>query len=101
MAEDAAGQPGPIFIFEGFDETRANAGSLGELVYGNFAHLALALQAFTKISPGHEPEPVLDNPIATAKRLTRRAPPVSNTPPPPGGSEGRADTRADYRGRKT
>src|SRR5258708_3813105 len=73
VAEDAAGQLGPIFIFQGLDETGADARGLGEFVHGNFAQLALALQAFTKISPGHEPEPVLDNPSATAKLMTRRA----------------------------
>src|SRR5260370_18425752 len=64
MAKDSAGQLRPIFIFQGFDETGADARSLGEFVHGNFAQFALALQAFTKISPGHEPEPVLDNPVA-------------------------------------
>src|SRR5258708_2960759 len=73
VAEDGAGQLGPIFIFQGLDETGADARGLGEFVHGNFAQLALALQAFTKISPGHEPEPVLDNPSATAKLMTRRA----------------------------
>src|SRR5258708_27548225 len=60
VAEDAAGEPAPIFILEGFNETGADAWGFGEFVHGNFAHLALALQAFTKISLGHEPEPVLD-----------------------------------------
>src|SRR5216684_235392 len=82
VAEDAPGQLGPIFIFQGFDKTCADARGLGELVHGNFAQLALALQAFSKISPGHELKPVLDNPSATAmrsftsataKRPTRRA----------------------------
>src|SRR5216684_2387766 len=68
VAEDAPRQLGPIFIFQGFDKTGADARGLGELVHGNFAQLALALQPFTKISPGHEPEPVLDNPSATAKQ---------------------------------
>ncbi len=73
VAEDAAGQLRPIFIFQRFHKTLADARGLGEFVHGNLAQLALALQAFTKISPGHEPEPVLDNPIATAKRFARRA----------------------------
>jgi len=60
VAKDAAGQPAPIFILEGFDKTGANASGLSEFFNGNFAQLALALQAVTKISPGHEPEPVLD-----------------------------------------
>src|SRR5712691_3284525 len=68
VAEDAAGQLGPIFILECLHKTGADARGLGEFVHGNFAQLALALQAFTKISPGHEPEPVLDNPSATAKQ---------------------------------
>ena len=60
VAKDAAGQPAPIFILEGFDKTGANAGGLSKFFDGNFAQLAFALQAVTKISPGHEPEPVLD-----------------------------------------
>src|SRR5258707_12291154 len=68
MAKNSAGQLRPVFIFQGFDETRADARGLGEFVHGNFAQLALALQAFSKISPGHEPELVLDNPSATAKQ---------------------------------
>src|SRR5713226_3497701 len=68
VAEDAAGQLGPIFIFEGLHKTGADARGLGEFVHGNFAQLALALQPFTKISPGHEPEPVLENPSVTAKQ---------------------------------
>src|SRR5713101_3779575 len=73
MAKDAAGQFGPIFIFQGLDKTGADARGLGKFVHGNFAQFALALQAFTKISPGHEPEPVLDNPVAARNgRLQRR-----------------------------
>src|SRR6266404_580155 len=75
MAEDSAGQLRPIFIFQGFDKTRADTRGLGQFVHGDFAQLALALQAFTKISPGHEPEPVLDNPVATAKRSMASAAP--------------------------
>jgi len=44
-------QPGPIFIFEGFDETRANAGSLGGSSMETSRISRFALQAFTKISP--------------------------------------------------
>jgi len=81
VAEDTAGQLRPIFILQGLDKTSTDARGFGQFLHGNFAQLALALQAFTKISPGHEPEPVLDNPSATAKRsiaatarrLTRRA----------------------------
>ena len=73
VAKDAAGQLGPIFIFKGLDKTGADARSLGEFLHGNFAQFALALQTFTKISLGHEPEPILDDPSATAQRLTRRA----------------------------
>src|SRR2546423_14120732 len=62
VAKDAAGQFGPIFIFEGLDKTGADARSLGEFLHGNFAQFALALQAFTKISLGHEPKPILDDP---------------------------------------
>ena len=68
VPENAAGQLAPIFILEGFDESRADARGLGEFVHRNFAQLALALQAFTEISSRHEPEPVLDVPSATAKR---------------------------------
>src|SRR5260370_5731409 len=68
VAKNAAGQLRPIFIFQSLDKTSADARGLGEFIHGNFAQLALALQAFTKISPGHEPEPVLDDPSATAKR---------------------------------
>src|SRR5260370_13844077 len=60
MAKNSAGQLRPVFIFQGFDKTRADARGLGQLVHGNFAQLALALQPFTKISLGHEPEPILD-----------------------------------------
>src|ERR1700674_2979307 len=59
-AKDTAGQPAPIFILECFDKTGANARGLSKFFNGNFAQFALALQAVTKISPGHEPEPVLD-----------------------------------------
>src|SRR5207245_10149764 len=62
VAKDAAGQLGPIFIFEGLDKTGADARSLGEFLHVNFAQFALALQTFTKISLGHEPEPSLDDP---------------------------------------
>src|SRR6267378_516871 len=72
-AEHAAGEFFPFFIFQGQQEASADPRGLGELFHRNFAHLALALQEFTKISPGHEPEPVLDDPSATVKRLTRRA----------------------------
>src|SRR6266850_2546356 len=72
-AEDAARQLLPVFIFESQQEAGADARGFGELFQRNFAHLALALQAFAKISPGHEPEPALDDPSATEKRLTRRA----------------------------
>src|SRR5258708_26126643 len=67
-SKNSARHPGPIFIFQGFDKTGADARGLGEFVHGNFAQLALALQAFTKSSPRHEPEPVLDNPSAAAQR---------------------------------
>src|SRR5260370_736652 len=67
-AKNSARQPGPIFIFQGFDKTGADARGLGEFVHGDFAQLTLALQAFTKSSPGHDPEPVLDNPSAAAQR---------------------------------
>src|SRR5437660_12203839 len=73
VAKDSPGQLGPIFIFEGLDKTGADARGLGEFLHRNFAQFALALQAFTKISLGHEPEPILDDPSATAQRLTRRA----------------------------
>src|SRR6266404_6585026 len=82
VAEDAAGQLRPIFIFQSLDKTSTDARGVGQFFHGNFAQFALALQAFTKISPSHEPEPVLDDPSATAKRsissatarrLTRRA----------------------------
>ena len=59
VAKDAAGQLRPIFIFQSLHKTRADARSFGQFFHGNFAQLALALQAFSKISPGHEPEPVL------------------------------------------
>ncbi len=76
MAKNSAGQLRPVFIFQGFDETRADARGLGLFVHGNFAQFALALQPFTKISPGLEPEPVLDNPVATAKRSMASAIPA-------------------------
>jgi hypothetical protein len=64
VAKDTAGQFRPILIFQGLDETGADARGFGQFVHGNIAQFTLALQAFTKISPGHEPEPVLDNPVA-------------------------------------
>src|SRR5882724_6288390 len=67
VAKDAAGQLRPIFIFQSLDKTSTDARGFGQFLHGDFAQLALALQAFTKISPGHEPEPVLDDPSATAK----------------------------------
>src|SRR6267142_6146065 len=73
VAEDAAGKLFPVFIFESQQEAGADPCGFGELFHRNFAHLALALQAFAKISLGHEREPVLDDPSATVKRLTRRA----------------------------
>src|SRR5713226_2490794 len=76
VAEDSAGQLRPIFIFQRFHKTLADACGLGEFVHGNFAQFALALQAFTKISPGHEPEPVLNNPAATAMRSIASAAPA-------------------------
>ena len=73
VAKDSAGQPAPIFILEGFDKTGADAGGPGKFFNGNFAQLALAFQAVTKISPGHEPEPVLDE-SAGALGLEHRDP---------------------------
>ena len=73
MTKDPAGQPAPIFILEGFDKTGADAGGPGKFFNGNFAQLALAFQAVTKISPGHEPEPVLDE-SAGALGLEHRDP---------------------------
>ena len=73
MAKNAAGQLVPIFIFESVDEAGADARGFDELLDRDFAHFALAFQAFTEISPGHEPEPVLDYPRATAKRSIARA----------------------------
>src|SRR6266704_2661294 len=54
VAKNAAGQLRPIFIFQSLDKTSADARGLGQFIHGNFAQLALALQAFTKISPGHD-----------------------------------------------
>ena len=73
VAKDPAGQPAPIFILEGFDKTGADTGGPGKFFNGNFAQLALAFQAVTKISPGHEPEPVLDE-SAGALGLEHRDP---------------------------
>src|SRR5712691_844678 len=73
VAKDPAGQPAPIFILEGFDKTGADTGGPSNFFNGNFAQLALAFQAVTKISPGHEPEPVLDE-SAGALGLEHRDP---------------------------
>ena len=73
VAKDPAGQPAPIFILEGFDKTGADTGGPGKFFNRNFAQLALAFQAVTKISPGHEPEPVLDE-SAGALGLEHRDP---------------------------
>src|SRR5437016_12754043 len=62
VPKDAAGQLGPIFNFEGLDKTGADARSLGEFLHGNFAQFALALQTFTKMSIGQEPEPMREDP---------------------------------------
>ncbi len=58
VAKDAARELRPVFVFEGFDKTGADASSFGEFVHRDFAKLALALETFTKISLGHEAEPV-------------------------------------------
>ena len=73
VAEDAAGQLCPIFILKRFNKTGTDARGLGEFVQGDFAYLALALQAFTEISPGHELKPVLDESAGAS---------VSNAPTP-------------------
>src|SRR6266850_4014710 len=71
VAKYAARQLPPIFIFQGLDKASADSRGLGEFIHGNFTQFALALQAFAKISSGHEPEPVLEYQMQPAKRLTR------------------------------
>src|SRR5580700_10548002 len=57
--ENAAGEFVPLFVFEGFQEARTDARGRSHFLQGNFAHLALALQAFAKSSTGHESNPIL------------------------------------------
>src|SRR5580700_11746117 len=57
--ENAAGEFVPLFVFEGFQEARTDARGRSHFLQRNFAHLALALQAFAKSSTGHESNPIL------------------------------------------
>jgi len=51
--EHAAREFAPIFVFQGFQEARANARGRSNLFHRDFAKLALTLQTFSEISPGH------------------------------------------------
>src|ERR1700675_528737 len=66
--ENAAGGFVPLFVFEGFQEARTDARGRSHFLQRNFAHLALALQAFTKSSTGHESKPVLADTHRAAER---------------------------------
>ena len=78
VVEYAAGEFLPLFVFEGFQEARADARGRGEFLQRNFAHLALTLQAFAKISPGHESKPVLADTCGAAARSNIAA--IANQP---------------------
>ncbi len=53
MAEDAARQFSPVFVFQGLEKPIADPRSLAKLVQGDFPELPLALQMFAEFSPGH------------------------------------------------
>src|SRR5262249_8494789 len=55
--KNPAGQLGPIFILQRFQEALADAGRLHEFVDRNFAKLALALETFAKRAFGHQSLP--------------------------------------------
>src|SRR6267154_2457539 len=70
VAKYAARQLRPIFIFQGFDKASADSRGLGEFIHRNFTQFALALQAFAKISSGHESEPVLEYRVTAERSFT-------------------------------
>src|ERR1700675_888597 len=43
----------PLLIFDGFEESRANASASGQLSERDFAHIAFAFQVFAEITFGH------------------------------------------------
>jgi len=51
--EHAAGELAPILVFQGFQKAGADARGRGNLLHRDFAKLALTLQTFSEISPGH------------------------------------------------
>src|SRR6202030_1033888 len=64
------GKFSPIFVFQGFEKTAADACGGGYFGGRHFAHFALALQTFPKSPPGHDVRPVPDDVRATAKSLS-------------------------------
>src|SRR5580704_10798176 len=66
--ENAAREFIPLFVFEGFKEARTNARGRSHFLQRNFAHLALALQAFAKSSAGHDSNPILADTSGAAAR---------------------------------
>src|ERR1700758_5629428 len=73
VAKHATGRLRPVFVFEGFDKTGADAGGLGEFIHRDFAKLALALETFTKISLGHEAEPVPEDASAMRRMQQKKS----------------------------
>src|SRR5580700_4474081 len=57
--ENAAGEFVPLFVFKSFEEARTDARGGSHFLQRDFAHLALALQAFAKSPTGHESNPIL------------------------------------------
>src|SRR4029077_14369566 len=57
--ENAARELVPVFVFQGFQKSQADARGHNDFGGRDFAQLSLALQTFPKISCGHGSNPVL------------------------------------------
>src|SRR5579859_362699 len=71
--ENAAGKFGPLFVFQRFEIARTDSRRRGDFLQRHFAQLALAFQAFAKISPGHELKPVLADTCGAVERSNARS----------------------------
>src|SRR6476646_1853101 len=76
--ENAPGKFVPLFVFQGFEIARTDSRGRGDFFHRHLAQLALALQAFAKISPGHESKPVLADTCGAVERSISRS--IANQP---------------------
>ena len=72
-AENAAGKLVPLFIFDGLEKLRADAGAASHFGQGHLAHFALALHLFAEITFGHVQEACTnyDSKVVATRRTKR------------------------------